>query len=375
MDSLLQEIRKIRNNRSIVIDHKNSNRYRISLIEQDDSKTDYYFSAPIYNSVTRKALDFKFCKKDGYAYYNGSDCDIKFSNNITMKNKEGTCKILTDKNITFASENELRFGKNFIYPTTNGLMFKIDISEEQPMFFDFEIDRPLMQIKCNEKYFSFMSEKFRPFITVSCIGVANLHREIVTPAKLSYQKLSNKKYRLMFTHNCNLGRWILFEANLYEPKLIQDTTVESANLKSNNAFGGTAFIGNTSDFGEQWLYSRLDVSKMADYSDKKIIKAIAHLPKHNLQNAQLVALKTTARFCSFGSTWENKIPSASMVAYSTTDNGYQNIDITSIISDSNGRFIKNDGIIIKPKNKGSSFSVLSTGDSCYAPQIYEINYK
>ena len=375
MDSLLQEIRKIRHNRSIVPDRKNSNRYRISLIEQDGSKTDYYFSAPIYNSVTRKALDFKFCKKDDHIYYKGSNCDIKFSNNITMQNKEGTCKILTDKNITFASENALRIGKNFIYPTTNGLMFKIDSSNEQPIFFDFEIDRPLIQIKCNEKYFAFMSEKFRPFMTASSIGVSNGYCEIIAPLKISYQKINDKRYRLILTHNCNLGRWILFEVNLYEPKLIQDTTVESANLKSNNAFGGTAFIGNTSDFGEQWLYSRLDVSKMADYSDKKIMKAIAHLPKHSSRSMPLCAFKTIGRFCSFGSTWENKIPSANMVAYSTADNCYQNIDITSIISDSNGRFIKNDGIIIKPKIKGNMFSVLSTGDSCYAPQIYEINYK
>lgn len=375
MDSLLQEIRKIRHNRPFVLDRKNSNRYRISLIEQDDSKTDYYFSAPIYNSVTRKALDFKFCKKDGYAYYNGSDCDIKFSNNITMKNKEGTCKILTDKNITFASENELRFGKNFIYPTTNGLMFKIDISQEQPLVFDLETDRPLMQVKWNEKYFSFMSEKFKPFMTVSSIGVSNIYGEIFAPLKIAYQKINDKRYRLIFTHNHNLGRWILFEVNFYEPKLIQDTTVESANIKSNNAFGGTAFIGNTSEFGDQWLYSRLDVSKMEDFSDKKIIKAVAHLPKYNSQNVPFSVFKTITRFCSFGSTWESKVAASNLVANSTTDNNYQNIDVTDLISDSNGRFIKNDGIIIKSKNKGGSFSVIATGDSCYAPQIYEINYK
>ena len=77
---------------------------------------------------------------------------------------------------------------------------------------------------------------------------------------------------------------MLFEANLYESKQIQDTTVESANPEVNNAFGGTAFIGNTTEFGEQWLYSRPDYSKFSELTDRQIIKAVLHMPKLNRSN-------------------------------------------------------------------------------------------
>ena len=51
---------------------------------------------------------------------------------------------------------------------------------------------------------------------------------------------------------------LLFEMNLHVPKLIFDTTVESKNPAKNNVFGSVAFLGRTEEYGEQWLYSRID---------------------------------------------------------------------------------------------------------------------
>lgn len=68
MTSIFEEILKLRNGTPLVIDDKNSNRYRIVTVEPNGSKTAYYFSTPIYNHRTRKALDLKFHTKDETIY-------------------------------------------------------------------------------------------------------------------------------------------------------------------------------------------------------------------------------------------------------------------------------------------------------------------
>ena len=57
---------------------------------------------------------------------------------------------------------------------------------------------------------------------------------------------------------------LAWEANFYESKLIQDTTVESKSPKANNVFGDVAFLGSTRDFGTQYLYLRFDYDKLSD---------------------------------------------------------------------------------------------------------------
>ena len=63
MISVLDEITKLRNDAPIELDHRNHNRYRVVLDEQDSSKTAYYFSAPIYNNRTGKLVDMRFHEK------------------------------------------------------------------------------------------------------------------------------------------------------------------------------------------------------------------------------------------------------------------------------------------------------------------------
>lgn len=57
MNSILGEISTLRKGAPLVIDYKNSNRYRLVAIEPNGTKTAYYFSSPIYNSRTRKSVD------------------------------------------------------------------------------------------------------------------------------------------------------------------------------------------------------------------------------------------------------------------------------------------------------------------------------
>lgn len=121
------------------------------------------------------------------------------------------------------------------------------------------------------------------------------------------------------------------------------------------------------------MYSRPDFTKINELLEKRITRAVLNLPDYSIGNATLKAFKVSARFCSFGSTWENKIPAAYYVADSIQSSGYQRIDITSLVTDPVRETLTYlEGLILKKKESG--FSAVATGDSCYAPLILEVNY-
>ncbi|MEE1075428.1 MAG: hypothetical protein U0K93_08115, partial [Acutalibacteraceae bacterium] len=181
---------------------------------------------------------------------------------------------------------------------------------------------------------------------------------------------------LSFIHRDIKAEYIFYEINMHEEKLFQDTTVESSNPKDNNAFGGTAFLGHTDMFGEQWLYSRAEISALSELFEKHIIEATLHIPELSNLGAPLSANRVSARFCSFGSNWNNKITASAKMSDIKLDNGYYSIDVSDLmINKINDRLIKSEGLIINRKAGHTGFSVVSTGDSFYAPQILEIKFK
>ena len=220
-----------------------------------------------------------------------------------------------------------------------------------------------------------MSERFRPFVSFSCIGTSDANGNIIAPAKISYQKITDRKYTVSVIPCSSLGKSVLIEANLYEPKLFQDTTVESKNAKANNAFGSIGFIGSTKEFGEQWLYSRPDFTKMSALNDKKILRAVLHIPKLNTGSIELTSSKVAARFCSFGSTWDNKIAEASTFNESQITDNYINLNLMPVLTDKQGSLQRGEGFILKAKRKNTGFSVIATGDNYLFPQILEVNYR
>ena len=375
MTSIFNEIIRLRNGVPIEIDSNNQNRYRIVLEEQDGSKTAYYFSTPIYNDRTRKLVDLKFHEEEERVYSVGSNTCCTFTDHVKMENEKGTCKVSLEEPVVFVGEQKLFCRKNYLHPTLNGFAYQISCKRVPSYSFELEVGRPFMEVRANDKCFCLMSEQFRPFVTVSCIGTVDENGEVRAPAKITYRKITDSKYQLTVKPCSSSGRWIWIEINLYESKLIQDTTVESANPGTNNAFGSTAFIGQTPEFGQQWLYTRIDSSKMSELANRHIRKAVAHLPAYNQTALELEALRMPRRFCSFGSVWENKIEATEMIARSVKKSHYQNMDLTGLLADARtGHLRRNEGILLKPHKKVGGFSVIATGDSYYAPQIYEINY-
>lgn len=376
MQSVLNEILSLRNQRPILVDYQNKNRYRLVAQEDDGTRTAYCFSTPIYNLESRKLIDLTFESEDGRIYTVGSNANITIADRVQMQNTEGICIIDLPHKPTRNSGKEIQCGNDVIYPTANGIAVKACVKGTDKISFTIEVQQPFMNIRQNDKCFALMREKFRPFVTFSCIGTLDSTGKLIAPAKINYQKLGDRKYMLTVSSTSPFGSSVLFEVNLYENKLFQDTTVESLNPKTNNAFGSTAFIGNTALFGLQWLYSRPDYSRLSELMDKRINKAILHMPKYNKNNVELSAFRVAARFCSFGSNWDNKIESGAAISSSTVAGGYQSIDLTSLVVDPRTRTIaKSEGLILKPMVKDSGFSAVSTGDSYYAPQILEINYR
>ena len=375
MISVLDEIIGLRTGAPMEIDCRNYNRYRVVIEEQDGSKTAYYFSTPVYNNKTGKLVDMKFHENGGKIYSIGSNASCTFTDHVKMENEEGICRISLDEPVIFEGEQAIRCHNHYLHPTLNGFAYQISFEGASSYSFDMEVERAFMGVRANDKCFCLMSEHFRPFVTVSGIGTMDRNGEVIAPAKITYQKLTDRKYRFTVTSCSPKGRWIWVEINFYEAKLIQDTTVESANPKMNNAFGGTAFIGHTPEFGEQWLYTRLDFSKMSELTDRRIRSAILHLPTYNQSELKLEALRLPMLFCSFGSIWENKIKAAETISYSERERHYQDVDLTSLLADTRtGNLTRNDGILLRASKKQGGFLAIATGDSYYAPQIYEINY-
>lgn len=359
---------------SLDIDYNNQNRYRIVVNESDGSKTAYCFSVPIYNIKTRKSLDMNFSIDEKAFSFIGSNAHIMVSNKILIKNEDGFCSIKLKHPVYCNSKKELITGHDYIYPTTNGIMYKAFCSHENNITFELETEKYFPEIRENDRCVALMSQKFKPFATISCIGTADETGNIISPAILEYQRLTDKKYELKMHAKDPRGMWILFEANLHEEKLIQDTTVESNNPQTNNAFGTSAFIGNTSQYGEQWLYSKMNFEMLSDFADKQILKVVAHLPKHSTSNTIFDAFKVKSRFCSFGSTWFNKIPSSSFISKAIEKESNYDLDLTRFFVATNGKFSCPDGIILKPRTN-NNFSAIATGDSHFSPQILEVKFK
>lgn len=374
MASVLNEIRTLRNNKELRIDHKNSNRYCIVSDESDGSKTMYAFSVPIYNDKTKRILDRRFHYANGLYYVYGSNATVSIDKDIiSMENANGLCRISLSGNIISASEDRICYETVEIAPTLNGLIFKAPYKPGCTHNFSFESGKTFLHIQENDKYFAFMSGTYLPFASVSCIGVFDDNNTVVAPCNISSCKIKDYIYILSISSDTKQGKHIMFEINMYEHKLFQDTTVEQRKIHANNVFGGTAFIGFTPEYGEQQLYTKPDFGIIPEIYDSRIYKAILHIPQyHKKHNTILTAYKIESNFCSFGSNWDNKKLMTEKVSDGNSDVNYQHFNVKDLISYTDTNLFKDSfGLVIKA-DKG--FAAVSTGDSHYLPQILELGF-
>ena len=366
MENIFEEIKKLRNEKSLSIDRKNNNRYRVVVNEKDGSRTSYFFGVPIYSRSLRKLINLNFNVSNGKMLHYGTNSTICISDKITIECENNCCTI----EFPNTKEHTAKFS-----PTVNGIAIESDYNEDTAFSFKLKVDRPIFGVRGNKKFFSLMSEQFKPLLTISCIGTIE-NEKIVSPCRVLTTKITETEFYIKIcSFDLNRSR-ILFEVNAYESKLIQDTTVESKTPLENNVFGGTGFIGESKYFGDQWLYSRPITAMMPEICDRAINSVVLHIPMLNDSESILKATQVSARFCSFNSNWENKLPDFGIYVISKIRKGYQSLDLSKLILDDRYQYLKkSSGFIIRSCTKGSQFCAISTGDSYFLPQIYEINYK
>ena len=248
----------------------------------------------------------------------------------------------------YKDEKCITCGDDFISLTTNGVIYKADMTVKEKIEFLIETDRIYSQILANDGCFAMMSEKYRPYLTVSCIGITDVDEEIIAPAQIDFQKIAANKYRIVITPSEKKCRHLLFEFNLYEQKLFQDTTVESLRPTKKNAFGGISFVGNTEYFGKQWMYIRPEMIREIDILDKYTNSVKLYFPRLNNASFELSAYKTTRRLCSFGSRWEKKVEASSYISDIIYKDNLACLDITDLVLNTkNNQISMINGIVIK----------------------------
>ena len=376
MYSIFNEIEKIHRDQPINIIETLSNRYTLLCKNLDGTKTAFCFAVPIRNIQNNNIVDLRFHHNKNQSFFLGSNTKITITDRATLMNQYGQCNISFDGNIFKKTEDTIFFKKDNqgidIHPTLNGLLFIMDCNSatDRPQL-TVRFDRIFDSIWSNDKCFSAMRDTHIPFLTVSCIGAIHANGSMIAPCTVCYHKCNDFEYCLTFSASHTDTARIAIEINMHETKLFQDTTVESLHPKSNNAFGGTAFLGHGKEFGEQWLYTRLEISNISQFQNKKILKTILHIPQLSPCIASLTTHKLSTRFCSFGSNWENKIATTDFISESQVSNGYYHLDMTKLF----GNLRKNSENFLIRTSSSDQSAIIPTGDAFYAPQILEIKYQ
>ena len=376
MNSIFKEIDKLRTGDPIHWVEMLSNRYTIYCQEENRAKTAYCFSVPIRNIKTNDVVNLRFFHNKHGSTFVGSEVKISITDKVKLINQYGQCDIIINGTVLKKTEEAVFFANDKqrieIRPTLNGIILTLECNplSDLPKI-SLRFTNSFELIRSNDKFFSVMREKFIPFITASCIGTVNAYGKVVAPCKIYNQRLNDFEYVLTFCPESKSQHRIAVEINMQETKLFQDTTVESKNPTLNNAFGGVSFLGTSKLFGEQLLYSRLEISNIAQLQGKRIIKSILHIPQLGYNTPPIAVNRISKRFCSFGSNWENKIAITDTIAVSSASNGYYHLDITKLLGDFRK---KSENFVIRETTTNKP-AIIPTGDSFYAPQILEVKYQ
>lgn len=371
----LDTISNLRNSKNMNIDEENENRFCVTVNEKDGSKTRYYFSTPIYNKFSNNIVDNEFTSVENGFIAVGSNSIIKVFDSIQLEGNDGFAKILLDKKVTSSTPTELSLENDRIILTTNGILYVADITNKNNFSFDIIVDNPLLSMRSNNQSLVLLKDGFIPFLSIACIGSSEEYNYITEPALIENQKTTDTKYNITISPYNSHNKFLFFEINLYEHKAIQDTTVESASPQKNNVYGGVSFVGKSNAFGEQWLYSKIDLYILKEISNKNIKKATWHIPKYNNDFTEVGVFELQSRFCSFGSNWENKNEDSTFLGSAVDNGNYIDIDITKmLINAQNNEFLLSEGIILKPRRIQNEYTIISTGDNYFRPQLIEVNY-
>ena len=369
--SVLDEVRYLRGEKDLMINKANVNRYRIVLCEGNGTQTAYYFSAPIYHSTDRTLASLRFT---GSGILQGTNGMISVTGS-TMTFTKGRDKIHFDLPAgPLQRTGEIMTGEGIeLHPTLNGAAVKLSCGGEGTTI-RIRTERPFWHIRANSKYFALMEEPFQPLLVLSGIGAFGDNGTLCGGVKMAFEKVHDQEFTVWICSTSDDKRTLWFEINLYEPKLFLDTTVESRHPGENNAYGSTAFLGSTYSYGTQWLYTRPDYTILGDVQNRELKRIQLYVPMYGGEKTVLSGVTLSRRFCSFGSTWENKVGTERCFGNSRALGRYHVLDLTDILVEPEHRLLcQPDGWVLRARNGG--YTAVSTGDSSFFPQILAVQFR
>lgn len=351
------------------------NRYGVS-IQLDQGNREFYFSTPIYSGQSEIPVEGRFMPKGTQYILQGSNARIFITaSGIKFLTVLGSMRICWKEKQQFTlcdNGRLLRSEKMSIYPTLNGALVRQTIKGSVTLFFESELCQG-GEIKSNSKFFSYMKEKYEPFFTLGAMyaesaGGRNFYGLTMMAKRENAEKVNIE----MKSGHSDAARFV-WEVNAYEPKLFQDTTVESRRPSENNVFGSVAYLGRSPEYGVQYLYSRLDLTKLSPESRKNVESVYLHIPYYMISGQPLRVFTPFKRFCSFGSKWNNKVAYEGARIEGHCQGGFVSFHLSPYFLNAAGTLQETTGIMIRQSTE-EKFSVLATADNYFTPQILEIRH-
>lgn len=367
-DVVRREITYLRKGHFPSIDRKSNDRHSVS-VKEPWGRTVYCFTTPIYGLQSQRLVRPQFKRARGGYRLEGTCGSVTVcGRECTFENGYGRVTLTLPSEPSIAGFYTSEPSDVAIYPTPNGVRMTLARDGAQMLL---GCEPEAEEVRSNGAYFALMCDRFQPSFSIATLYACRGDGKIA-PVRLARQERGAGAYSLSFSHGIRNGSFCL-EANLYEPKLVQDTTVSSALPKKNNAFGAVAFLGRTEEFGEQWLYTRPNFSRIDGLTGEKIEKVLLHIPIFGGHADRVEVLVPERRFCSFGSTWEKKVAPSVRSLHATRHGRYLTVDVTEAFTDRfSKRLTYNEGLILRRGAQDDGCIAISTGDCYSAPQILEI---
>ena len=375
MYSTVEAICALRGELCLDISEELHSRYCVNVREKE-ATVSYYFSAPIRALTGGPLLNMEWlCEEDDVFVHHASGCSVYVrADSILFKSPSDTVRVQFSASEKWSCKGKELVGEKVrLECTLNGIGVRIFGEKKEqvavcvtPSCLDYDT-------RVNSKFFAIMKSKFHPVFTVSILG-SSLEGGVLAPLVLKSQfHKSIKKYRISTSVPDTCAGDVWMEMNMYEPKLLQDTTVESASPKENNAFGSVAFVGYSDVFDEQQLYIKFDYSRFTEMKHKHLVGVRLWLPLLSSQST-LEAYAMNTRFCSFGSTWNRRVPHSKVKLPVVQKKDFCCVDLSQTMIDASGRLKFSNGLLLKAAGGEGMVCILTTGDNYMAPPILEFKY-
>ena len=369
--ALFSLLQGITTDKGLTLNGKHSNRYFIQFTSKEGGET-ICFSTPIYQKDSMNFIVRKFTQDKGYYRFVGSNCEVRVTGTqILMFQRGKKISFHFPKEISWKIHKGFLVSQNYILiPTYNGVAIRGDLTL---LRFDVTIDFFYQRLRKSKSCLCFMEDKYDPVFVVSGLYALDKQGNKV-PLRVRYVDDLNKSGFLSFESLIGFSSYGVFELDFYEPKLLQDTPVSSRYPDENNAFGAIAFVGDSEYYGSQWLYFRLDLSKIHEMKNANIEEIKLYVPSWNDADVSLRLYDLPSRFCSFGSSWNNKVEPKTMKKEITRQANFLCFDLTEEYTRS-GRLAQCAGTVLlsHSRNKQSP-QILSTGDCYIMPPFLWIKF-